>query len=166
MKLTPEQATERLNSSKNAINIIHKQLYGGRAKGIKLSVPPTIRSLIGITANRDGSREAGKAFGVSSQLALAAGRGQIIGSDYKTSREDKEVKARIESDLKEARAQAISRTLAAMNSINDEDFQGASLRDKAGVARDLAAVYDKLSNKAAAISGSGATVIIYSPRRS
>jgi len=164
MKLTREQAEARLNSERNAINIIHKKLYGDRAKGITLNIQPTVRALIGLTANRDGAAEAARTFGVDGHIALAASKGKVFGDNSRQSREDPQLKAVIEADLKQARSTAISRALAAMTALDDESLSKATAKDKAAIARDMASVYDKLSNKAAAISGSGATVIIYSPR--
>lgn len=164
MKLTQQEAEARINSGQNAINIVHKQLYADRAKGTALHVPSSVRALIGITANHDGSGETAKNFGVSHTLAIAASHGKVIGNNHRESREDKEVADRVKSDLKRASSEAIARALAAMGSITDDKLAGCSAKDSAQVAAHMASVYDKLSNKQAAISGSGATVIIYAPR--
>lgn len=164
MKLTQDEANARLNSGQNAINIIHKQLYADRARGIKLNVPPTIRALIGITANRDGMEETARNFEVSRPLVTAASNGRVISKSTAESREDKEVADRVKSDLKKASAEAIARALSAMQAITPDKLDKCEAKDAAAVANHMASVYDKLSNKQAAISGSGATVIIYSPR--
>jgi len=98
VKLTQDQANARLNDERNAINIIHKQLYADRAKGIKLNVPTTVRALIGITSNHDGAKRTANAFGVSEPLAIAASRGQVVGSSTRgQSRDDLEVKSAVGS---------------------------------------------------------------------
>lgn len=164
MKLTQDEANARLNSGQNAINIIHKQLYAERQRSNRLKLAPDVRSLIGISANEGNARESAAAFGVSHNLALAASKGRVVGKASRDGEVIESVADNVKKNLKAAKEEAISRALAAMNSITDEKLAKSSAKDSAAVANHMASVYDKLSNKQAAISGSGATVIIYSPR--
>lgn len=164
MKITQEQANARLNSGQNAINIIHKQLYADRAKSQNLKIAPDVRSLIGICSNRDGSRETAANFGVSHTLAVAAANGKVFRGNHRESELDPQIADKVQANLKSAKAEAISRALAAMQSITEDKLAECDAKDSAAIANHMASVYDKLTNKQAAISGSGATVIIYSPR--
>jgi hypothetical protein len=119
----------------------------GRGKG-NLEVPNSLRNIIGetsITSGRQEAVELAKQFGISESSASAYANGATSTASYNEKPNGSIISQAKERISKRARG----KLLLALNQITEDKFEGAKLRDIAGIARDMSVVVKNMeeSNK-------------------
>ena len=141
------------------------ELERGRGKG-NVEVPNSLRNIIGETSITNGRQEAiqlAKQFGISESSASAYTHGATSTSSY-----DEKPNANVMSRAKERISKrARGKLMLALSKITDDKFEGAKLRDIAGIARDMSVVVKNMedTNKDAGNDGKPAVnFIFYAPQ--
>lgn len=79
MILNELEADTRLSSPDNLVNIIHKEMFtGGKTKG-STDIPPLVRKLIGVIANKsnESQYDIADTFGITQPVVSSASRGLV-----------------------------------------------------------------------------------------
>lgn len=141
--LTESELNVRLSSSNNAAK--------GRTIGAK-EIPDSLREIIGFSAHFEKAKEVAKAFDVAPITAHLA----------KESRNNPVVAEKIKSKLGQAHDLALEKMLVALNVISDDKVQDLPVTKALEVARGMAEIVDRTTEKSGMILGSN--VLIYAPQ--
>lgn len=155
--LTEEEATQRLESSENLINSLQIKTLnnGGKHKGTP-NFSDMERVLAGSLAHLSGGKATAAAIGMTPQQVSNIKTGKSGGD---------KIQDGIDHTLGIIKDRALNRVAAALNLITDEKMEEIKPREAAAIAKDMAAVYEKVSDKSQQALGLGLQVIVYTPQQ-
>lgn len=138
-------------------NIVHRLMHDkGRPVGTK-GIPLEQRAMIGIFAKIEGPSEASKAFGISQSQASNYSKGESVHG-----RGNPELKAALNDKVKDIHEITAEKLLETLGCLNLEKIAEEKPRVQAGIAKDLATVMEKTSEKAG--TGAQIQVVVYAPQ--
>lgn len=141
--LTDSELNVRLSSANNAAK--------GRTIGAK-EIPDSLREIIGFSAHFEKAKEVAKVFNVSDHSTHMA----------KESRNHPNVREKIQSRLGAAHDLALEKMLKAMGVIDDNKIEALEPLQALEVAKGMAQIIDKTSEKTPIFGGGN--VMIYAPQ--
>ena len=145
-------------SSLNRINQRGENREGQRRNFI----PEEMKAVIGALTKVENGVAVGNNLGVSEVSAVRFSRGLVTPSKFSESLAQ-EVNEKAEELTEGIRNRALDRLSSALNHITDEELANGKLREKAGVAKDMAVVFEKLGPKMDLTAG--ITFNVYVPKQ-
>lgn len=138
-------------------NVLHKLMHdNSRPKGI-VNIPKDEKVMIGALARSIGPSEAAKVFDVAISTASNAAKGMT--THNKT---NQELKAKVEDKVKDIHEVAAEKLLSTLNFVDMEKVAEAKPRDQVAIAKDLASVIDKTTQRDD--TGTHVQVVVYAPQ--
>jgi len=121
------------------------------------AIPMEMKTLAGLLANFDTTRNVAKALGLNHATVNDARNGE-----NSHGRPSPELKARLEGDLSKVRDKALDRLLSSLDFITDEKLEKCSAKDVAGISASMAKVVATTLPKDTE-SAIHAQLIVYAP---
>lgn len=151
-EVTEEQAESRIRNKNNrSRNLTHEQ-----------------RVDIGVDAHFETAKVVAEKYGIAAITAAEIKGGFIQTREQRATGKDNTLKRDIMDVLEFKKRKIIRRStaklLAAINGITEEDINGASVRVKAGIAKDMATVIEKVSSLGQKREGTNVQVVVFRPQ--
>lgn len=170
---TLKESDERLARGDNYANFVEvRKLRNddrGRKEGRK-TLSPMMRNLIGAAARIDGAKSAGKAFDVSESSARHYSKGRT-GQEQPIVPAARAEVVKHEDNIKSKREKIVNGSydrIAALfdddGPVNEENLKAMKPREAVSVAKDLAAIVDRVTPKEKD-TGQRVQVVVFAPRQ-
>jgi len=134
-----------------------------RGRNGKEEVPDSVRKIVASCAlNGEDRQLIESTFGVSQSSISAYKNGATSTASYH--KPDEVLAQHVDTVKKGIVKKANNRIMRALNSMKNDKFESASLRDLSGVAKDMSAVIRNLEPQREAGSGNNAQFVFFSPK--
>lgn len=157
--ITEDECKRRLENPKNILpklkvkpfernektEVQIKKLHnGGRRKG-STQIPSMLREIVGTAAQFDKAKNVAETFGISTQEAYHLKEGM-----RSSNKPDPELRDKIDRNIGVIKDRALEKLMDAMGAITTDEIQNAKLLEKSAVAKDMASIMEKVSDKSEA----------------
>lgn len=160
--VSESEAQDRLNASEVIVKRMNGQTVGKpRADKGRPRLTPAMQELLGTMAHLSGKTATANAFGISRVHADNLSKGLDSGPNNP---ENKELKAKIESNIGKVKDTALEKLMTSLDLITPDKLKGEKPRDLSAIAKDMASIVEKTGPKEAT-GGNQVQVQIYIPER-
>lgn len=154
--MTREQLLERLDHPEN-IAVVHKVMGQGPSEGNGRgeNIPDELRVLAGTLAHMDTNKNVGESLGITPQSV----------SDYKEGRVGEREDPFLGNKVEKAKERSVDLLLQSLGLLTEEKLgKVKKARDLVSIAKDAAAIHDKLTPKGG--NNGNQVIIVHAPRES